>query len=139
MQGECIHLVAVQPVEEGDAYDSGPDARAVRESGEGLGLHLDVLDSGAVQLAQVRHLVVLSVVAEGAVEAALALVKVVGAERLAARDVEVHGLSQLDQVHHQILIELCRVPHSFTKNNLDIENSNWFALERENICNSWRD
>lgn len=124
------HLVSVEPVEERDADDGGANAGAVREGGEGLRLHLDVLDAGGVQLAQVGRLVVGRVVAEGAVEAALALVKVVGAQRLAAGDgkAAAHALAQLHQVHRQILVQLCRVPHPLSQHDLRFKKSPMLQL-----------
>ncbi len=66
-----FYLVALQSVKKRDADDGRPDPRLVGEGGEAGGLHLDVLHAVGMELLQVLQLVLLLVLAKGAVKSTL--------------------------------------------------------------------
>ena len=57
------HLVALQPIHDGDAHVARPDSRGPCDGGQGRRLHLDVLHAGLVEALQEGHLLLLRVFA----------------------------------------------------------------------------
>ena len=69
--GVHAYLVSLKPIQQRDADDGRLDASVVGERGERQRLHLDVNDSRLVDPLQERHLVLLRVVTERAVQTTL--------------------------------------------------------------------
>lgn len=78
-----IYLIAFEPIQYCHAHHGGLDAGVVRKRGEADALHLYVHHACLLQLGEVLHFFGLREFAERAVQAALALVKIVGAHSLA--------------------------------------------------------
>lgn len=78
-----INLIAVQAVQKRDTHHRRLDAGMVGQGGKDGAFHLDVNHTMIAQLFQVRHLVVLTELAEGSVQSALTLVEVICAQSLA--------------------------------------------------------
>jgi len=89
----------------------------MREGGKRQGLHLDVDHAGVLDALQELHLVRLRVLAEGAVQATLAFVEVVGAHGLAdAGLVGIVGVRELLQLPDEPLVQLGRPAHQLAQN-----------------------
>mmetsp|Transcript_46394 Transcript_46394/g.116839 ORF Transcript_46394/g.116839 Transcript_46394/m.116839 type:complete len:215 (+) Transcript_46394:268-912(+) len=132
----CRDLVGGKAVDQHGVHEHGWDAQAPREGGKQQGLHFNVFHARSSGGLQPRHGVFLCVGAHRPISTALALIKVISAQRASKHALNLAAWRRIGHTLHlacQVLIKQGGVLHVLSKHHLS---ENAFKLPVDSLCSN---